>query len=138
VLHSLEQLSGPELKAVVLFAPRVRGTARPDSDLGLFMLTEGFSREPLPRKHILPMALLPVLEDLPGRITYVVHTPETVAVNFTPLLLDVCVDGICLRGEAYFGIYREEWLEITIILVGGAPHKSGATISNPEFHAVYP
>ncbi len=32
------------------------------------------------------------------------------AANLTPLLLDVCVDGICLYGEAYFQPYRQKAL----------------------------
>jgi hypothetical protein len=48
------------------------------------------------------MTLLPVLDLLPGPISFVPKTPEEVAANLTPLMLDVFVDGICLYGESYF------------------------------------
>jgi hypothetical protein len=54
--------------------------------------------------------LLPILDRLPGSITFLAKTPEEVAANLTPLLLDVCVDGICLFGAVYFEPYRQRAL----------------------------
>jgi hypothetical protein len=37
--------------------------------------------------------------------------PEEVEANLTPLLLDICVDGVGLYGETYFQFYRKKhWL----------------------------
>ena len=41
----------------------------------------------------------------------IAKTPSEVACNLTPLLLDVCVDGICLFGQDYFDPYRRKALQ---------------------------
>ncbi len=110
VLRALEEAFGPELQAVILFGSQARRTARPESDHDLLVVIEGLPREPLARQRAVRMALLPVLEHLPGRVTLVAKTPDEMAANLTPLLLDVCVDGVCLRGEAYFEPYRRKAL----------------------------
>ena len=39
---------------------------------------------------------------LPGSLSLVARTPSEVDSNLTPLLLDVCAEGISLFGDAYF------------------------------------
>ena len=109
IVQSLEKSFG-RLKAVVLFGSQARGEARPDSDHDLFIVVENLPNEPLARQKSVRTTLLPILDDLPGPINFVAKRPNEVAANLTPLLLDVCVDGICLYGEAYFQPYREKAL----------------------------
>ena len=56
------------------------------------------------------MVLLPILDRLPGAITFVAKTPEEVSANLISLLLDVCVDGIWVYGAGYFEPYRRRAL----------------------------
>jgi hypothetical protein len=50
------------------------------------------------------------MEDLPGSISFVAKTPEEVKANLTPLMLDICVDGICLYDHLYFDSFRQKAL----------------------------
>ena len=110
VIQSLENIFSDRLKTVVLFGSRARGEGRPDSDHDLFIVVENLPDEPLARQRSVRIALLPILEELPGSINFVAKKPEEVEANLTPLLLDVCVDGICLYGDAYFQPYRQKAL----------------------------
>ena len=102
ILHSLEAHFGDRLKCVVLFGSQARGEARPDSDHDLFVVIEALPRDPVQRNRAVRMTLLPILDRLPGPISFVSKTPAEVAANLTPLLLDVFVDGICIYGQSYF------------------------------------
>ena len=108
VIQALRQEFGAGLKTVVLFGSQARGEARPDSDHDLFIVVEKLPAEPLARQKTVRLTLLPILADLPGSINFIAKTPPEVAANLTPLLLDVCVDGICLYGRAYFEPYRQK------------------------------
>jgi predicted nucleotidyltransferase len=110
IIKVLKQSFTTRLKTVVLFGSQARGETRPDSDHDLLVVVETLPLEPLARQRLVNQLLLPILDDLPGAINFVAKTPEEVAVNLTPLLLDVCVDGICLYGEAYFQPYRQKAL----------------------------
>ena len=110
VVQALLMTFDERLKAVVLFGSQARGEARPDSDHDLLVVIDKLPLEPVARQRIVRQALLPVIDRLPGDISLVVKTPEEVAVNLTPLLLDVCVDGVCLYGAAYFEPYRHRGL----------------------------
>ncbi len=110
VLVVLEQNFGERLKTVVLFGSQARGEVREGSDHDLFVVIEGLPRDPLARQRMVRLTLLPVLDRLPEAIAFIAKTPDEFAANLTPLLLDVCMDGICLWGEAYFEPYRQRAL----------------------------
>lgn len=110
VVQALERVFAGRLKAVVLFGSQARKRARLDSDHDLLVVVEGLPDDPLPRHRAVRAVLLPILDRLPGPIGFVTKTPDEVAANLTPLLLDVCVEGICLYGDAYFEFYRQRAL----------------------------
>jgi predicted nucleotidyltransferase len=110
VIQVLKQQFGPRLRTVVLFGSRARGEARPNSDHDLFVVIGRLPVEPVARQRLVRTALLDILGELPGTVNFVAKTPEEVAANLTPLLLDICVDGICLFGEEYFEPYRRKAL----------------------------
>jgi predicted nucleotidyltransferase len=110
VLQSLVENFGQRLKWVVLFGSQARGEARPESDHDLFIVVEDLPLEPLARQRSVRIVLLPILADLPGAINFVAKRPDEVAANLTPLLVEVCVDGICLYGESHFQPYRQKAL----------------------------
>lgn len=111
MIEVLEGAFHARLKTIVLFGSQARGEARPDSDHDLYVVIEGLSARPLTRVREVRMPLLPVLHRLPGAIAFSAKTPEELAANLTPALLDVCVDGICLYGEDFFEPYRERGLK---------------------------
>ena len=110
IIGALKRNFANRLKCVVLFGSQARGEARPNSDHDLLVVIEALPAEPLARQRTVRQVLLPILAELPGTINFVAKTPEEVAANLTPLLLDVCVDGICLYGESYFQPYRQKAL----------------------------
>ena len=69
-------------------------------------MIEALPQDPLVRNRLVRSPLLPILPQLPGAISFVARTPEEFESNLTPLLLDVCSDGICLYGAGYFEPYR--------------------------------
>jgi hypothetical protein len=110
VLQALTQAFAERLKTIVLFGSRARGEARPESDHDLFVVIEDLPGDILDRNRLVRLPLLPVIAHLPGSISLVAKTPQEVDQNLTPLLFDVCLDGICLYGEAYFDPYRRRAL----------------------------
>lgn len=106
VVQALIAAFGARLKTVVLFGSYARGEARPESDHDLLVVIDGLPLEPVARQRLVRHALLPVLDRLPDFVSLVAKTPQDVAANLTPLLLDVCVDGVCLYGASYFESYR--------------------------------
>jgi hypothetical protein len=101
-VQALERRFGERLRTVVLFGSQARREARPDSDHDLFVVIEDLPRDPLARSRVVRTALMPVLDHLPGPISFVAKTPVEVQAGLTPLLLDVCVEGVCLYGASYF------------------------------------
>jgi hypothetical protein len=101
---------GSRLKTVVLFGSQARREARPDSDHDVFVVIEGLSSDPVRRQRDVRSLLLPILDELPGTISFVSKTPEEVENSLTPLMLDICVDGICLYGDSFFEGYRQKAL----------------------------
>jgi predicted nucleotidyltransferase len=97
---------GERLKTAVLFGSRARDEAGENSDHDIFVVIERLPDDPLERLKQVRMALL----DVPLRVNIVAKTPEQVAANLTPLLLDICVDGICLYGARYFERFRRKAL----------------------------
>jgi hypothetical protein len=110
VMDALTASFGARLETVVLFGSRARGEARPESDHDLFVVVEDLPRDPVARARTLRTPLFPVLDRLPGHVGLVGRTPEEVRADLTPLLLDVCTDGICLYGAAYFEPLRQQAL----------------------------
>jgi len=110
IVQALESAFTERFKTMVLFGSQARGEGRPESDHDPFVVIEGLPREPLARLRAVPATLLPILNDLPGPVGFVAKTPDEVAINLTPLLLDVCVEGVCLCGASYFELYRQKAL----------------------------
>ena len=79
VLQALEDAFAERLKMVVLFGSQARGEARPHSDHDLCVVIEGLPTEPVARQRAVRGILLPILDRLPGPITFLAKTPEEVA-----------------------------------------------------------
>jgi uncharacterized protein len=110
ILPVLKQGFGSQLKAVVLFGSRARGDASHDSDYDFFVVAEHLPQDPIKRAGLLRTALLPCLADLPGAVNLHGKTPEEFEADLTPLVLEICVDGICLHGKDYFEPLRKKGL----------------------------
>jgi hypothetical protein len=108
VIETLKQTFAERLETIVLFGSQARGKARPDSDHDLFVVIKDLPQDPLARVRTVRLALLPILQDLPGALSFIAKTPEEVQAGLTPLLLDVCTEGICLYGATYFEPYRQK------------------------------
>ncbi|RIK33890.1 MAG: hypothetical protein DCC55_34145 [Chloroflexi bacterium] len=93
---------GERLKMVILFGSQSRGEARPDSDHDIFVVIEGLPQDPLARQRAVMAPLLPELLRLPARLSVIAKTPGELLGNLTPLVIDICTDGISLYGQAYF------------------------------------
>ena len=106
LLDRLKSVFGDRLKTVVLFGSRARKQAKKNSDHDIFIVIEDLTERPLERQKQIRLAIW----DVPLRINTIAKTPEEVKKNLTALLLDVCVDGICLYGEDYFEPYRKKAL----------------------------
>jgi len=102
VVDHLRTQLGARLRAIVLFGSRARGDARSDSDIDLLVVADGLARDPVSRLIELRRGLNGLMATLPGSLDLVARTPSEVESNLSPLLIDVCADGICLFGDAYF------------------------------------
>ena len=107
LIERLLDVFGSRLKTVVLFGSKARKQAKEDSDQDIFLVIKNLSKRPLERQRQVRTAIW----DVPLRINTIAQTPEEVEKNLTPLLLDVCVDGICLYGKGYFESYRKKALD---------------------------
>lgn len=110
VIQALQKAFGEQLKTAVLFGSRARGQGHEESDHDIFVVIEDLPENVLDRNRMVRLSLLPVLDQLPGSISFVAKTPQEVDRNLTPLLFEVCMDGICLYGDAYFEPYRQSAL----------------------------
>ncbi len=110
VVQALVNIFAGRLRMVLLFGSQARGGTHPNSDHDLYVVVEDLPVDPLARQRVVRKVLLPILDRLPGPINFVGKTPKEVAANLTPLLLDVCVDGVCLYATAYFEPYRQRAL----------------------------
>lgn len=110
IVNALERAFNGRLETVVLFGSQARQAARSSSDHDLLLVIRDLPRDPLARSRTVRMALLPILDRLPGPIGFVAKTPSELAAGLTPLLLDVCVEGVCLYGETFFEPYRQKAL----------------------------
>ncbi len=102
LVHTLVEHFGERLKMMVLFGSQSRGDARPDSDHDIFVVVEGLPQDPLARQRKVMAPLLPALLCLPERLSVIAKTPQELLGDLTPLVVDVCTDGIGLYGQAYF------------------------------------
>ncbi|MEK6630818.1 MAG: nucleotidyltransferase domain-containing protein [Acidobacteriota bacterium] len=102
VVDHLRAQLGTRLLAIVLFGSRARGDARPDSDIDLLVVADGLARDPISRLTELRRPLAGLVSTLPGSLGLVARTPSEVESNLSPLLIDVCAEGICLFGDEYF------------------------------------
>ncbi len=93
---------GSRLETIVLFGSYARDENRPDSDVDLLVVATGLLDDPVKRHREGRMMLLPVLDRVGAPVNLVVHTPEELLENLTPLLLEVCADGVSLYGSDYF------------------------------------
>lgn len=107
LVESLMKTFGSRLKTVVLFGSRAREQSKEDSDHDIFLVIENLPNRPLERQKQIRTAIW----DVPLRINTIAKTPEDVEKNLTPLILEVCVDGICLFGIDYFDPYRKKALD---------------------------
>jgi len=106
LITQLRAAFGDRLKTVVLFGSRARKQAKKNTDHDIFIVIEDLTERPLERQKQIRSAIW----DVPLRINTIAKTPEEVKKNLTTLLLDVCVDGICLYGKDYFEPYRNKAL----------------------------
>lgn len=112
ITNSLFQKYGSRLKTVVLFGSQARDEARSDSDHDIFVVIEDLPAEPVARQRDVRSVLINILDDLPGSITFVAKTPSEVNKHLTPLMLDICIDGIALYGKLYFQKYHRKALAV--------------------------
>ncbi len=110
IVAVLQAAFAGRLRTIVLFGSQARGEARPNSDHDLLVVIEDLPGDPLARNRLVRSPLLPILPQLPGAISFVIRTPKEFESNLTPLLLDICSDGICLYGADYFEPYRRKAL----------------------------
>ena len=111
VLNVLRGHFGGRLRAVVLFGSQARGEASPVSDHDLFVVADDLPLDLFARDRELRLILMPILAQLPGSISFVARTPTELLANLSPLMVDVCVDGVCLYGQGFFEPLRRKALE---------------------------
>lgn len=107
LIESLLDVFGGRLKTVVLFGSRARRQAKKDSDHDIFLVIENLSDRPLERLKQIRTAIW----DVPLKINTIAKIPEEIDKYLSPLILEVCVDGICLYGKDYFDPYRKKALD---------------------------
>lgn len=114
------------LKTVVLFGSQARGDAKPGSDHDLLLVIEELPRNPVARLQQVRTAMIDMASPVLGMVRLVAKTPEEMACNLTPMMLDVCVDGVCLFGDDYFEPLRQKALAalresgLRRVLMGGS------------------
>lgn len=111
LVHTLVEHFGKRLKMMVLFGSQSRGDARPDSDHDIFVVAESLPQDPLARHREVMEPLLPVLLRLPERLSVIAKTPQELLGHLTPLVVDVCMDGIDLYGHAYFKVLQTKVMQ---------------------------
>ena len=111
LVQTLLEQFGERVKMIVLFGSRSRGEAHPDSDHDIFVVIEDLPQDPLARQREVMAPLLPQLLHLPERLSLIAKTPDELASELTPLVVDVCVDGISLYGQSYFDDLRSKVMQ---------------------------
>ncbi|MCW5890155.1 MAG: nucleotidyltransferase domain-containing protein [bacterium] len=103
VVEALDQTYGARLASVAVFGSVARGSARPDSDLDLFVVVDGLPpsrRARLRTFDAVEQHLAAALRDLARRgvhtrLAPLLRTPDE-AVIATPLMLDLTEDAVML------------------------------------------
>jgi predicted nucleotidyltransferase len=108
LLQKLSEAFGERLRTVVLFGSRARGETEAQKDHDIFLVVERLPAGPLTRQKEIRRAIW----DISIRINTISKTPQEVDRNLTPLLLEICVDGVCLYGEDYFEPYRKKAIQV--------------------------
>lgn len=108
LVQTLAKHFGERLKTIVLFGSRSRGEARPNSDHDLFVVIADLPQDPLARQREVMKPLLSELLRVPERVAIVAKTPQELQRALTPLVVDVCADGISLYGQEYFQSLRSK------------------------------
>lgn len=108
LIRLLKETFGNRLKTVVLFGSRARGKVKENRDHDIFLVIENLPENPIKRQQEVRSSILS--REAPIRVNTIVKTPEEIDANLTPLLLEICVDGICLSGKSYFEPYRRRAL----------------------------
>ena len=111
LVQTLLERFGERLLMIVLFGSHSRGEERPDSDHDILVVIEGLPRDPLARQREVMAPLLPQLLRLPKQLSVIAKTPEELHGDLTPLMMDVCVDGIGLYGQSYFEGLRSKAMQ---------------------------
>ncbi len=102
LIKVLVEQFGEKLKTIVLFGSQSRAEANLNSDHDVFVVVEDLANDPLERQREVMTPLLPYLLDIPEKISIIAKTPHELLENLTPLIIDVCMDGIGLYGKDYF------------------------------------
>jgi len=110
VLDVLRAHFGGRLRAVVLFGSRARGDASETSDHDVFVVADDLPGDVLARHAELRGLLGPIFARLPGPLNFVAKTPAELMSNLSPLVIDVCADGVCLHGQGFFEPLRQKAL----------------------------
>lgn len=103
LINHLIYAFGDRLRTVVLFGSRARGKAMEHKDHDIFLVIENLPVDLLKRQKEVRTAIW----EIPMRVNTIAKMPEEVDSNLTPLLLEICVDGICIYGNDYFEPYRK-------------------------------
>lgn len=111
LVQTLLERFGERLQMIVLFGSHSRGEERPDSDHDILVVIEDLPRDPLARQREVMAPLLPQLLRLPKRLSVIAKAPEELRGDLSPLILDICVDGICLYGQATFDGLRNKVMQ---------------------------
>ena len=110
MIRQLEKTFGNRIKTIILFGSRARGKTAEHKDHDIFLIIKDLPYDPLKRQKEIRRAIW----EIPIRINTIAKTPGEVDSNLTPLLLEVCVDGICLYGDRYFEPYRKKAMNALI------------------------
>jgi len=106
MIQNLISAFGERLKSVVLFGSQARSKQVLKRDHDILVVVENLPQKPLQRLKEMRKTIL----NIPLEINFIAKTPEEVEINLTPLMLEICVDGICFYGEDYFDNYRQRGL----------------------------
>lgn len=106
LVQNLVDAFGNRLKSVVLFGSQARSKSVLKRDHDIFVIVEHLPQKPFQRLQEIRKTIF----NIPLPINFIAKTPEEVDANLTPLLLEICVDGISLYGEEYFENYRQRGL----------------------------
>lgn len=111
LVKTLHSHFGERLKTIVLFGSRSRAESHVDSDHDIFIVVENLPQDPLARQRVITAPLLPVLVDLPEGVALIAKTPQELQGALSSLLIDVCIDGISLYGDACFSNLRSKVMQ---------------------------